>query len=73
MSELADALARIDHLEATVADLDRTLADLDTVVVDQWKRIEELTRRTILLSDQLLEMESRSGLKGAPEPPPPHW
>jgi SlyX protein len=70
---LAEALARLDRLEATVADQDRVLEDLNGVVLDQWKLIEELKRRTAMLTDQLLEMESRSGLRGAPEPPPPHW
>lgn len=71
--DLAEALARLDRLEATVADQDRVLDDLNGVVLDQWKLIEELKRRTAMLTDQLLEMESRSGLRGAPEPPPPHW
>lgn len=72
-SDLAEALARIDRLEATVADQDRILEDLNGVVLDQWKHIEDLKRRTAMLTDQLMEMESRSGLRGAPEPPPPHW
>lgn len=73
MTELERALARIDRLEATVADQDRTVEDLNAAVIDQWKRIEDLTRRTAYLSDRLLEMESQSGQRGAPEPPPPHW
>lgn len=73
MSELAEALARIVRLEATVADQDRTLEDLNKVVLDQWKRIDELARRTGLLSDQLLELESRSNLTRPADPPPPHW
>lgn len=70
---LAEAFARLDRLEATVADQDRILEDLNGVVLDQWKLIEELKRRTAMLTDQLMEMESRAGLRTAPEPPPPHW
>lgn len=73
MTELEDALARIDRLEATVADQDRTIEELNAMVVQQWKRIEVLDRRTAMLSDQLLEMESRSGLSRPADPPPPHW
>ncbi len=73
MTELEDALARIERLEATVADQDRTIEELNAMVVQQWKRIEILDRRTAMLSDQLLEMESRSGLSRPADPPPPHW
>lgn len=73
MTELAEAIARIDRLEATVADQDRTIEDLSRMIVDQWKRIEDLTRRTSLLADQMLEVESRSGLARPADPPPPHW
>ncbi len=73
MTELEDALARIDRLEATIADQDRTIEELNAMVVQQWKRIEILDRRTAMLSDQLLEMESRSGLSRPADPPPPHW
>lgn len=73
MTELEEAFARIDRLEATVADQDRTLEELNLVVLEQWRRIDELSRRTALLSDQLCEMESGAGLRTAPEPPPPHW
>lgn len=73
VTELEDALARIDRLEATVADQDRTIEELNAMVVQQWKRIEILDRRTAMLSDQLLEMESRSGLSRPADPPPPHW
>ncbi len=73
MTELEDALARIERLEATVADQDRTIEELNAMVVQQWKRLEILDRRTAMLSDQLLEMESRSGLSRPADPPPPHW
>ena len=68
-----DTDARLERLEATLADHERTLEDLNRVVIDQWKLIDDLGRRYAVLSDQLQEMESRSGLRGAPEPPPPHW
>ena len=73
MTELEDALARIERLEATVADQDRTIEELNAMVVQHWKRLEILDRRTAMLSDQLLEMESRSGLSRPADPPPPHW
>lgn len=73
MSDVAATLARIDRLEATVADQDRIIEELNAVLVDQWKRIDELARRTGLLSDQLQELESRSNLTRPADPPPPHW
>lgn len=73
MTELQAALARIERLEMTVADQDRTLEELNGVVVDQWKRIEELTRRVALVVDQLREVESGAAGRGLPEPPPPHY
>lgn len=73
MTDLEDALARLERLEAAVADQDRTIEELNAVVLDQWKRIERLTHRTTLLSDQLREVESRSNLTRPADPPPPHW
>ena len=69
-----DALARrVEDLEAALAYQEMTLDDLNRVILDQWKRIDDLTRRVAGLSDQLRETESRLGAPGAPEPPPPHY
>lgn len=72
MDDLAKLVARIDDLETAIAHQDRAVADLDETVVEQWKRIDELTRRVALLSDQLRETESRL-VDGGREPPPPHY
>lgn len=73
MTELDRALARIDRLEAAIADQDRTIEDLNRVILDQWKRIEALDRRALQFSDQLREIENRSDLARPADPPPPHW
>lgn len=73
MTELDQALARIDRLETAIADQDRTIEDLNRVVLEQWKRIDELARRALQLSDQMREIENRSDLARPADPPPPHW
>ena len=73
MTDTAALVRRIEDLETALAHQDRIIGDLDRVVLDQWTRIDDLTRRVAGLSDQLRETESRLGQVGAPEPPPPHY
>ncbi len=70
----AEALARrLEEVETALAHQEQTIADLDRVVLDQWKRIDDLTRRVGMLTDQVREAESRLGRFAPPEPPPPHY
>jgi SlyX protein len=43
------------------------------VVLDQWRRIEELSRLVTKLTDQMREAEGRLEAVASPEPPPPHY
>lgn len=64
---------RLEELEAALAHQELTIEDLNRMVLDQWKRIDDLTRRVAGLSDQLRETESRLAQGGPAEPPPPHY
>ena len=69
-----EALAhRLETVEAALAHQERTIADLDRVVLDQWRRIEDLTRLVARLTDQMREAEGRLEAVSPPEPPPPHY
>ncbi len=69
-----DALARrLEAVEAALAHQERTVGDLDRVVLDQWRRIEDLSRLVTKLTDQMREAEGRLEAVAPPEPPPPHY
>jgi SlyX protein len=65
-------VARTDTLETTIAYQAEAIEDLNRTIKEQWKVIDGLKRSLNILSDQVQEAESRSGLS-APEPPPPHY
>jgi SlyX protein len=65
-------VARTDTLETTIAYQAEAIEDLNRTITEQWKVIDGLKRSLNILSDQVQEAESRSGLS-APEPPPPHY
>lgn len=73
VTDVETLLRRLEAVEAALAHQERITADLDRVVLDQWTRIDDLTRRVGLLGDQLREAESRFAGTGLPEPPPPHY
>jgi SlyX protein len=71
--EIATLAERIDTLEATVAYQAEAIEDLSRTITEQWKTIEALKRSLDVLTDRVQEAESRAGLGGASEPPPPHY
>lgn len=73
MTDVAALQARIERLETTLAHQEHTIGDLDRVVVDQWKTIDDLSRRVRALTEQILEFEQRSGQSRPSDPPPPHY
>ncbi|WP_333824073.1 SlyX family protein [Pinisolibacter sp.] len=73
MSDDEALTRRLETVEAALAHQERTIADLDRVVLDQWRRIEELSRQLSRLTDQMREAEGRLDAVAPPEPPPPHY
>lgn len=65
--------ARAEALETTVAYQAEAIEDLNATITAQWKMIDGLKRALDVLTDRMQEAESRAGLTGAPEPPPPHY
>ncbi len=72
MTDIERMQVRIEELETAMAHQDRTVDDLNRMVVEQWKHIEDLTRRVRGLSEQIEEFESRGGA-ARPVDPPPHY
>ena len=71
MSEPDASGPRLDTLEARIAHQDRTIEDLNQAVLDQWKRIDALTRQVARLLDQV--QEAGDGAGPPPDRPPPHY
>jgi len=63
---------RIDALEMRLTHQERIIEDLNTIVIDQWKRIDALTRQLANLADRVQEAEDNAGLT-PPDRPPPHY
>jgi SlyX protein len=73
MNEIQELIARIDTLETRVAFQDETIEDLNKAIVEQWKKIEAMTRQLARIEDRVEVGEQRADLAGLPEPPPPHY
>ena len=73
MTDIATLQERVERLETALAHHENTIGDLDRVVVDQWKAIDDLSRRVRALTEQILEFEQRSGQSRPSDPPPPHY
>lgn len=64
---------RIESLEIALAHQSETIEDLNKAMHAQWKVIDGLTRQLGVLIERVQEAESRTGLSGGIEPPPPHY
>jgi SlyX protein len=63
--------ARIDALETRIAYQDRTIEELNAALTEQWKLIDQLTKRLTQMEEQV-----RSGsyiADPSSEKPPPHY
>jgi SlyX protein len=63
--------ARIDALETRIAYQDRTIEELNAALTEQWKLIDQLTKRLTQMEEQV-----RSGsyiADPSSERPPPHY
>lgn len=62
---------RIDALETRIAYQDQAIEDLNAALTEQWKTIDLLTRKVVMLEEQV-----RTGsyiADPATEKPPPHY
>jgi SlyX protein len=73
MSDIDELTARIDTLEMRFAYQDQVIDDLNRTITEQWKQIDNLTRRLANLGERVQEAADNSGSPAAPEPPPPHY
>ncbi|MBF0680427.1 MAG: SlyX family protein [Devosia sp.] len=67
----SDTSERIDALETRIAYQDQAIEDLNTALTEQWKTIDLLTRKLVMLEEQV-----RTGsyiADPATEKPPPHY
>ncbi|WEJ32871.1 SlyX family protein [Devosia sp. SD17-2] len=67
----SDTSERIDSLETRIAYQDQAIEDLNTALTEQWKTIDLLTRKLVMLEEQV-----RTGsyiADPATEKPPPHY
>lgn len=71
MTEIDALSARIETLEVRIAYQDQTIEALNSTITDQWKRIDDLARQIVRLSDRLEQAEA-SG-QPAPSEKPPHY
>lgn len=63
---------RLVELEIRVALQEKTIEELSSVVTEQWKTIDQVTKKLNALTDRFLLLEEQT----APEVPvtkPPHW
>jgi SlyX protein len=63
--------ARIEALETRIAYQDRTIEELNAALTEQWKLIDQLTKRLMQMEEQV-----RSGsyiADPSSERPPPHY
>lgn len=67
-----DEAARLERLEARLAEQEAVIEDLNGVVTAQWAAIDALRRQVERLDDRLGEAETREGA-GQPQQPPPHY
>ena len=71
MTEIDALSARIEALEVRIAYQDQTIEALNSTITDQWKRIEDLSRQIVRLSDRLEQAEALE--QPAPSEKPPHY
>ncbi|AQX27514.1 MULTISPECIES: SlyX family protein [unclassified Bartonella] len=62
---------RIIELEMKLAHQEKLIEELSCVVTDQWKSLDEMSKKLNALTKRLLELEERS-LSEIPVEHPPH-
>lgn len=72
MPDRAIGEARLDRLEARLAQQERVIDDLNGVVTAQWAVIDALKHQLERLDDRVGEAETRERA-GTPQQRPPHY
>jgi SlyX protein len=73
MADIEALNSRVDALEMRLTYQDTTIEELNATITAQWREIDRLLRQMANLTERFEEMDSRAGLTGASEPPPPHY
>jgi SlyX protein len=71
MNEAKALSDRIDMLESRLTFQDETIETLNKTIMEQWLKIDALTRQVALLGERLQEAETAA--PGAANEPPPHY
>lgn len=69
MTDISDAIARLDALEMRIAHQDETIDELNATVTQQWKLIEQLKRQI----ERVEESAASNTDAPAAHQPPPHY
>ncbi|MFC7291524.1 SlyX family protein [Hirschia litorea] len=73
MTDISDALSRLDALEMRIAYQDETIEELNTTVTQQWKLIDRLKRQIEHLNERIEESAASGANAPAAHKPPPHY
>ena len=71
MTEIDGLMARVETLEVRSAYQDETIEALNATIIEQWTRIDDLSRQLARLTDRLQEADARE--QPAPSEKPPHY
>jgi SlyX protein len=63
---------RVTTLEIRAAEQERAIEELSGQVAEQWREMERLQRRLLLLTDRFAALEDRAA-PDVPNDRPPHW
>ncbi|MBV2145040.1 SlyX family protein [Falsochrobactrum sp. TDYN1] len=63
---------RLVELEIRIAEQERTIEELSSVLAEQWKMIDQLSKKLTALTDRFLLLEEQT-TPDIPVTRPPHW
>ncbi|WP_407965662.1 SlyX family protein [Bartonella sp. C271] len=63
---------RITELEIKLSHQEKLIEELSCVVTDQWKSLDEMSKKLNALTKRLLDLEERD-FSEVPVERPPHW
>ena len=63
---------RLVEVEVRIAEQEKTIEELSAVVTDQWKEIDQLSKKVTALTNRFLLLEEQTA-SDIPITKPPHW